>query len=1131
MISLWVVVGVLSLSSAVLAVHLVGINTRSSRIRKQIVSLVNVRDEIHTLGVEIRGEGKDEDWAKHLRQATIGVSKMVSLDGGRDTLSRQIDSAVIQIGRRLAKSKPDRSVASGNTTAYYSPAGNVKLYEALFDTQHLLGLKFGTLRSRLQGIDREESLIVKAMLAGVSLLVIFLAIVFYREKRKIDNDAKNLELFRQTVGNFPGGIVVVTVRKVDGERRFIITEVNKAAEVMTGVEFKRLKHKDLVEALPESAKIGFTEAITSVIETGKPVNFGERYYKDSVVREGWYSTRVFPLYHDTVGISFEVISKKKEMEMALRESEERWQLVVWGSDDGIWDWNVAEGSIFYSDKWYGITGYERDDGMNHLAQLERYAHPDDRERVVRGLSECLSGKENVFSAEYRILTKGGNYRWVHDRGQAIHSGDGRAIRLAGSTSDIDSRKKTEEALKRERILLRTLVDNIPDAIYVKDTLKRKTISNPADVRNMGFNSEEEILGKDDFDTFPEETARRFSEVDDTVLKGGETVLNKEEFFFDREGTKRWLMTSKVPLRDGHGRIVGLVGIGHDITNRKKIEEGLRESQKRLSEVIEFFPAPTMIVNREGKVLSWNKAMESATGIPAGDMVGKGNYEYAIPFYRERRPILIDKVIKGDTLDQGRYADMKVVGDTVWAGTFVTLQNGKETYFMGSATALRNSKGEITGGIETLLDLSEIKRTELLLRASEERFRMISENVVDMIALLTPDFSCLYCSPSFVRDGIDPSSMVGKDFLSHVHPDDAGEIRGVTRSAVDDHNYKTLQFRFSGDGKAWKIKAGTVSDVMSENGEQVMIVMRDITDQIRHEKERQELQNQLQTRNAELERTLSEMDEIQKGLVQSEKLASIGQLVAGVAHEINNPLAFVHCNINRFDEYFHEFVELNGKWRCAAESASKGDITIGEMVMEMRALEEKVESVELTEDFEKLMSQTKSGTERIKKIVEQLRGFTHLSDDGVTLAEINSALDDTLAIVWNEIKYKAEVKKEYGDIPKVTCNLGEIKQVFVNLLVNASQAIESKGEITVRTSVNGPYVVIEIIDTGSGISQKNLERIFDPFFTTKPVGKGTGLGLWVSTSIIQKHAGKLLAESEEGKGTRMTVMLPIDGEAG
>ncbi len=451
--------------------------------------------------------------------------------------------------------------------------------------------------------------------------------------------------------------------------------------------------------------------------------------------------------------------------------------------------------------------------------------------------------------------------------------------------------------------------------------------------------------------------------------------------------------------------------------------------------------------------------------------------------------------------------------------------------MAFATALRNSKGEITGGIETLLDLSEIKRAELLLRASEERFRLISENVVDMIALLDRGFSCLYASPSFVREGVDPRAMGGKNFLSFVHPDDVMALKSVTMTAVETHSYQMLQFRFSTDARVWKTKAATVSAVLNENGEQVMIVMRDITEQIRHEKERQELQDQLQKRNTELERTLYEMKEMQRGLVQSEKLASIGQLVAGVAHEINNPLAFVYSNLNRFDEYFHEFLEVNKKWRDTAEAVDHGSLSAGEMLNGMRACEADAETDLLAEDFDKLMSQTKSGAQRIKKIVEQLRGFTHLSDDGVTLAEINSAVDDTLAIVWNEIKYKAVVKKEYGQIPKVTCNLGEIKQVLVNLLVNASQAIESKGEITVRTTVKGAYAVIDIIDTGIGIAPGNLQRIFDPFFTTKPVGTGTGLGLWVSTSIVQKHAGKLLAESEVGKGTKMTVMLPIDGAGG
>jgi signal transduction histidine kinase len=173
-----------------------------------------------------------------------------------------------------------------------------------------------------------------------------------------------------------------------------------------------------------------------------------------------------------------------------------------------------------------------------------------------------------------------------------------------------------------------------------------------------------------------------------------------------------------------------------------------------------------------------------------------------------------------------------------------------------------------------------------------------------------------------------------------------------------------------------------------------------------------------------------------------------------------------------------------------------------------------------------MGHTQEGIERIKSIVDRLRGFSHISDMGFSDANLNDALDNSLTIVWNEIKYRAAVTKNYSTLPLVTCSLGEIEQVFVNLFVNAAHAMSEKGQITLTTAAEGDFVTVTIADTGCGISPKNLSRIFDPFFTTKPVGKGTGLGLWISATIIEKHRGSISVESTPGVGTVFLVRLPV-----
>ncbi len=292
----------------------------------------------------------------------------------------------------------------------------------------------------------------------------------------------------------------------------------------------------------------------------------------------------------------------------------------------------------------------------------------------------------------------------------------------------------------------------------------------------------------------------------------------------------------------------------------------------------------------------------------------------------------------------------------------------------------------------------------------------------------------------------------------------------------------------------------------------------------------DLHNEAVRHGAELEQALSELRTAQHALVQAEKLASLGQLIAGIAHEINNPLAFVRSNVNRFGEYFDDLLMLAGRWdefgkKAAAVPSLHADLAA------VRADEERTDIPFLSEDFPTLMEHTTDGLKRISTIVTQLRGFAHMGGDESAEASINDVLDETLTLVWNELKHRGRIEKEYGDVPPLYCNAGEIKQVLVNLIVNAAHAIGEKGVITLRTSSQGDALRIDVSDTGCGIPENIRNRIFDPFFTTKPVGKGTGLGLWVSSSIVTKHGGRIEVKSEPGAGSTFSIILPYTHAAG
>jgi signal transduction histidine kinase len=281
--------------------------------------------------------------------------------------------------------------------------------------------------------------------------------------------------------------------------------------------------------------------------------------------------------------------------------------------------------------------------------------------------------------------------------------------------------------------------------------------------------------------------------------------------------------------------------------------------------------------------------------------------------------------------------------------------------------------------------------------------------------------------------------------------------------------------------------------------------------------------ELSQANAALQSEISERKHLQMQLVQSEKLASIGQLAAGVAHEINNPIGQVFSNFGSLERYLAQLFEMLGAYEQAESSLSDPGV-----VTHLRELGQRVEISYLKEDIPVLMQESKQGILRVRQIVQDLKDFSRVdTTQNWQLADLHQGIDSTLNVVTNEIKYKADVVKAYGELEDIECLPSEINQVVMNLLVNAAQSMvgEQRGRITLRTGCEADEVWLEVADTGSGMAPEVLNRIFEPFFTTKPIGKGTGLGLSLSYGIVQKHRGRIEVSSIVGQGSTFRVTLP------
>jgi two-component system NtrC family sensor kinase len=287
-------------------------------------------------------------------------------------------------------------------------------------------------------------------------------------------------------------------------------------------------------------------------------------------------------------------------------------------------------------------------------------------------------------------------------------------------------------------------------------------------------------------------------------------------------------------------------------------------------------------------------------------------------------------------------------------------------------------------------------------------------------------------------------------------------------------------------------------------------------------DRQSIEQALLEEKAEQAALIKKLEDTHSQLLQSEKMASVGQLAAGLAHEINNPIGFVNSNLSALRDYVGDLLKVIASFE--AEEAGLSE----EGRKRIAAIKEQVDLGFLCEDATSLLNESTEGIVRVRQIIRDLMDFSHVDDAQWQLADLHKGLDSTLNIVHNELRHVADVIKDYGALPEVECLPSQLNQVFLNALVNAAQAITGKrGTITVRTGTSGSeHVFVEIADTGEGIAPENLKRIFDPFFTTKPVGKGTGLGLSISYGIVTRHRGRIEVRSELGAGTLFRIVLPV-----
>jgi PAS domain S-box-containing protein len=543
---------------------------------------------------------------------------------------------------------------------------------------------------------------------------------------------------------------------------------------------------------------------------------------------------------------------------------------------------------------------------------------------------------------------------------------------------------------------------------------------------------------------------------------------------------------------------------HELGERQQAQRALHDSEEKFRAISTSAQDGVIMLNNDGRVSYWNPAAEKIFGFGGEEVLGFELHPLVAP---ER---FRDAYLRG-------FARFRARGEGPIIGRTVELparrKDGGEFPMELSLSSVRLAGTWNAIGI--VRDVSARKAAEVEQRRLSEALRQLQEAVI----IVDTALNFAYVNPAFTQlFGYDAEEVSGRSVAMLAPPHGTTTLRPdevvqTTRSAGA---FRGEVLRRAKDGRLIPVLLN-VAPVRGDDGTIVNFVgtMSDLT-------ELKQAEAEIRARVDELTNINDELGKAQSQLLQSEKMASIGLLSAGVAHEINNPVGFIKSNLQTLDRYLAEFEQVFDAYgRVEAETGAAAAFA------GVERLKREIDFDYVRADVKSLLAESHDGIERVVKIIRDLKDFSRTDTQEAWREEdIHQGLDSTLNVVWNQLKYNCEVKKEYGELPPVECVLSQLNQVFMNLLVNAAQAIVGRGSISVRTGCSGDRVWIEIADTGTGIPPEHLQRIFDPFFTTKPVGKGTGLGLSVSYSIVQKHHGTIDVESEAGRGTTFRIWLPV-----
>jgi PAS domain S-box-containing protein len=731
-------------------------------------------------------------------------------------------------------------------------------------------------------------------------------------------------------------------------------------------------------------------------------------------------------------------------------------------------------------------------------------------------------------------------------------------------------------LQEQEQFLRTVYEGASQPIFVIDVLP------DGEFHYVGWNASAEaasgmcsqdISGKTPEEIYGMEAGKLERQRLQNCLALEKSISYEECLMFN--GKESWWVTTQNPIKDSNGKIYRFIGTTFDISDRKTAEAQLLENELFLRTIYEGVSQGICVLDvtpaNDFCFIGWNPLVEKLIGILSADIVGKNPEEVLGAEY-------------GAKVRQN-YQRCLATGTTISYEELIPFQ-GKNIWWLTTLNPLRDESDRIYRIIITTMDISDRKIAEAALSEYADRQTLLNQlvnqirNSLDLDAVIATTIQSIRnlldidaCAFAWYSLNADlPTWEVIKEAKLEDIPSGLGCYPSTFVGPVDQLLFKEGVFRVD-DVEQYEepihreflktincqseillpihTHSNRIGIIICVHHRQVrpwrdseVELLKAVSNQLAIAIDQAELYAESHAKSQELQKTLQELQCTQTQMVQAEKMSSLGQLVAGIAHEINNPVNFIHGNIDHAEEYTQDLLDLITLYQ--AESPQPSD-----------AIATKLEAIDLDflrQDLRKLLTSMQIGTERIREIVKSLRLFSRLDESEVKPVNIHDGIDSTLTILQHRLKaqtvrvagteyHRAEIQiiKEYSNLPEVECFAGQLNQVFMNILANAIDALEERDRTRSLTDQNqdpstiriiteiteNNHVSIHIIDNGLGIPSQIQEKIFDPFFTTKPIGKGTGIGMSISYQIvIEKHRGQLFCHSTPGQGTEFVIQIPI-----